>query len=153
MVPKRRWLELIVLVAGCSAPPAKPTAPPPSDPLVASWKIADHVMATTSALTEDDALVFHDRIVEIDATGYTTPWHGDCEEAVRQRRDRILADVLSELDVPAAGRARARSNGLVDDMVEHRLTCNDKGTPPLTFYLSGERAMTCFTGVCYFLKR
>lgn len=110
-------------------------------------------MATTSALTEDDAQVFHGRVVEIDDTGYTTPWHGECLEAVRQRRDRILADVLSELDVPAAGRAQARSNGLVEDMVEHRLTCNDpdNSTPPLTFYLSGEHAMTCFTGVCYFL--
>ena len=110
-------------------------------------------MATTSALTEDDAQAFHGRVVDIDATGYTSPWHGNCEEAVRQRRDRILADVLSELDVPASGRARARSNGLVDDMVEHRLTCNARDTPPLTFYLSGDRAMTCFTGACYFLAR
>jgi len=109
-------------------------------------------MSTSSALTEDDAQVFHDRIIEIDATGYMTPWHGTCEEAVRQRRDRILADVLSELDIPAAGRAIARESGLVDDMVEHRLTCNERSTPPLTFYLSGERAMTCFTGACYFLK-
>ncbi len=110
-------------------------------------------MSTSSALTADDAQVFHGRLVEIDDTGYMTPWHGTCEEAVRQRRDRILADVLSELDVPAAGRAVARENGLVDDMVEHRLTCNERSTPPLTFYLSGERAMTCFTGACYFLAR
>ena len=110
-------------------------------------------MASITALTEDDALVFHGRTVEIDATGYTSPWHGSCEEAVRQRRDRILADVMSELDVPSAGRAQGREHGLVDDMIEHRLTCNDKQTPPLTFYLSGEHAMTCFSGVCYFLGR
>ena len=118
------------------------------------WTIRDHVISTSSALTDDDASVFRDRAIEIDATGYITPWHGTCEEAVRQRRDRILADVLSELDIPASGRARAREHGLVDDMVEHRLTCNGTTTtPPLTIYLSGDRAMTCFSGVCYFLAR
>lgn len=140
----------------CGPPVVPPTPAPARDPLAQTWTIRDHVISTISALTDDDAAVFQGRTIEIDDSGYTTPWHGACEEAVRQRRDRILADVVSELDIAASGRALARTHGLLDELVEHRLTCSGtKTAPPLTIYLSNDvsigRAMTCFGGVCYFL--
>jgi len=44
--------------------------------------------------------------------------------------------------------------GLGDKLVEYRLSCNGTTrTPPLTMYIAGSHAMTCFAGVCYLMTR
>ncbi|HWU88211.1 MAG TPA: hypothetical protein VN253_13080, partial [Kofleriaceae bacterium] len=99
-----------------------------------------------------DAMRLHGRTITIGATGYTTPWHGTCEESGRIRRTRQLADVAVELRID---RARAAALGLTDSLIEYRLTCADleKRAPALTIYVAAAHALTCFGGVCYVLAR
>jgi hypothetical protein len=63
-----------------------------------------------------------DRTLAVRATGYTTPWHGTCEESARVCRERVLADVAVELGVD---RARAATLGLADSLFEYKLSCAD----------------------------
>lgn len=123
--------------------------------LVHAWKIVDHVLATDAAMTEADANALHGRTVEVRAAGYTSPWHGTCDDAGRQRRKRVLADVTLESDVTTEGRQRIARFGFDTDLFEFKLSCNDPGrrAPTITIYVANERAMTCFAGVCYLLAR
>ena len=118
-----------------------------------AWKIADHVLANGTTMSERDAAELNGRTVEINASSYKSPWHGSCDDAARQKRDRVLADVTSELEVSARGRATASKFGLADGLVEYTLSCTGTTrTPPLTLYVAGTHAMTCFGGVCYLMS-
>ena len=162
MVPKRPWLELVILLAAgaCGWLPAdKPTTPPsraptqPTDPLIHTWLVEEHVMVNGASIEEGDAIGFHGRTVDISDHGYVSPWQGTCELADRTRHPRQLSTIVSELEVEPTDRARISAYGLPDDITEYRLSCSDRGRPPPLFlYIGGGRAMTCFGGACYLMK-
>ncbi|MGN6110442.1 MAG: hypothetical protein ACTHU0_35390 [Kofleriaceae bacterium] len=148
-----RLLVLGALGAGCAASSGTGAPARPRGNVVdGTWKIASHVISTTSSLTHEDARGMYYRAVEVGA-GYTTPWHGHCEHAGRQRRARVLADVTTELGVSSPDRATAVKFGLGPDLVEYRLMCADpaRSLPPLVIYVDGDRGMTCYGGICYLL--
>ncbi len=157
-----RWLLFALVVstgASCGwLPPDKPTekpAPPP-DPDLATvarvWTVENHVLTGNTALTDSDALQMHGRKIEITATTYTSPFHGTCDGASRDKRTRAFADVAAEVDLAGESRLTAIHFGLPDRITEFRLVCNgNTHTPSLTIYVAGKRAMTCFSGVCYLL--
>jgi hypothetical protein len=186
VVPIRRLVELVVVVAGCLPPDAPPPPKPPGpDPevtalvhawtvaahvladgamltegeavemhVVHAWTVAAHVLADGAMLTEGEAVEMHGRTIDVRADGYTTPWHGTCEDAGRTHRTRDLAAVVEDLRIPAASRRHLVSFGLDGELGEYHLKCNGTvRTPPLTLYVAGPRAMTCFSGVCYLMKR
>lgn len=116
------------------------------------WIIDDHVLATTTALTDEDAGQYHRRPVTITETSYQTPFHGTCDDAARTRREVILVEVAMDLNLSPAARKRAVRFGLTSDLVEYKLTCGRATrVPPLVIHVSGQRAMTCFAGACYLL--
>jgi hypothetical protein len=150
-----RWV--VVVLAGCLPPdpvPAKPVVKTDDDvaAIVHAWTVADHLVATRSPVSADDAREMHGRKVTIGA-GYESPWQGHCEEAARTKRERILADVMVDFDLTADDRRAARKFGLTDSLVEYQLTCADARLPVLVMFVAGTRAMTCFGGACYLLQR
>jgi hypothetical protein len=142
---------LIVALAACTpAAPAQPKAD--VDPLVFTWLIAGHEMSPSSSLANDDALATYGREVVINA-GYTTPWHGTCEEAKRETSTVTLVEVTADVDITPEGRARIKQFGIIPKPTEFKLVCQSPRTvPPLTMWVTGARAMTCFGGVCYLLS-
>lgn len=142
------WL---VVLAAC---PPEPVAPRPTvDPSIATWLVAGHEMARRGPLGEDDALATYGREVVITASGYTTPWHGTCEDAKREHGPASLVEVTADVEVTPEGRARLKQFGLGTDPLEVRLTCQGRTTaPPLTIWITGNRAMTCFGGICFLLS-
>ena len=156
MAPKHRCHKLVLLAlwAGCSwLPPDNPAPPPAIDPdatLLHPWKITDHVLGPHALISDYDAAGFHDRTIAITATTYSSPWSGSCNEAARAKAPRPLADVAAEHGIEPA---RAAQLGLADPLVEYKLTCGLGRTLPLTVYLAGAHALTCWSGVCYLLAR
>jgi hypothetical protein len=170
VAPKHRCRELAVLASlsttillgaslaaaslspGCSwLPPDSPasrTAVDPDADLLHSWKITDHVLGSHALISDYDAAGFHDRTIAITATTYSSPWSGSCNEAARERTQRPLADVTAEHDLE---RDRAAHLGLAGPLIEYRLTCGLGRTLPLTVYVAGAHALTCWSGVCYLL--
>jgi hypothetical protein len=142
------------LATGCSwLPPDSPASPPAVDPdsaLLHPWRITDHVLGPHALISDHDAAGFHGRTIAITATSYSSPWSGSCSEAARDRAQRLLADITAEHDL---ARDRAIRLGLADPMIEYRLTCGLGRTLPLTFYVAGAHALTCWSGVCYLLAR
>ena len=144
----------LAAAAGCGWLPADapPQAPATADPdigaLAHAWRVDAHVLAKYTAMSDADAAELHDRPVAITVDSYTTPWHGTCQEASLTRRQRPLAEVAAEL---AVDRGRITGLGLADPLVEYKLSCQDlqKRTPALILYVTNERALTCFSGVCY----
>lgn len=157
MVPKHRCRELALLASlstSCGwlppdSPATRPTADPDAD-LLHTWTITDHVLGPHALISDYDAAGFHGRTIAITATGYSSPWSGSCNEAARERARRPLSDVTAEHDL---ARDRALRLGLVDPLIEYRLTCGLGRTLPLTFYVGGAHALTCWSGVCYLLAR
>ena len=151
---------LFIALAGCSWLPSDKAAKKPSraDPEIADiahdWVVENHVLAGNAALTDGDALANHGRKVIITPTSYKSMFVGSCEEAARQKTDRVFADLLTELDLAGEARDTAIKFGFGDPVTEYRLTCpgNAKAVP-LVIYVSGKRAMTCAGGVCYLLSR
>lgn len=148
----------IALLACCGPLPSDAEEPKPvvdadAVALVHAWKITGHEMGTKTALSEDDATAMHGRTVDIAATGYTSPFHGNCEESTRTKRSSSLVELTADVDVSPDGRARLKQFGLAKDVSEYKLVCRNAKVPPLTIYLTGDRAMTCFGGVCYLLVR
>jgi hypothetical protein len=140
---------LSLSLAACLPPDAPVEKPAAPDPVVHDWKIVEHVLAGNAAVNDADADVFHGRIVSISAAGYTTPWHGLCDEAGRQRRNRSAGDVSAEVGIPAA-----RFASLGASLVEIRFTCTDnKRVPALTMWFGGDRAVSCWNGACYVLAK
>jgi hypothetical protein len=155
-----RELIALVVVAGCGwlPPDSPPKAPVQPDPdiveLVHDWKIGDHVLAMSTAMSDRDARELHGRTVGIRASGYTSPWHGTCDDAARERRKVSLVEVAADLDVGAPGREAAHRFGIANDPIEYRLSCHGSTRiPPITVYITGTHAMTCFNGVCYLMTR
>lgn len=148
----------MIALAGCGwlppdSPPAKPVPPDPEAALLGGWTITDHVLGPRALISEYDAAEFHGRTVAISATGYASPWSGGCDDAARQHQPRAVAELATELGL---ARDRAASLGLADPIVEYQLTCGLAGTgrmPPLTLYVGGAHALTCWSGVCYVLTR
>jgi hypothetical protein len=140
--------------AGCSwLPPDSPATPSAVDPdaaLLHPWKITEHVLGPRALISDHDAAGFHDRTIAITATSYTSPWSGSCSEAARAKSQRPLAEVAAEHDVEPA---RTAQLGLADPLLEYKLTCGLGRTLPLTVYLAGSHALTCWSGVCYLLAR
>ncbi len=141
--------------SGCLPPDAPPQAPavdPELAELVHAWRVDAHLLAKNASLTDADAARQHGREVSVSKAGYTTPWHGTCEESGRARRERPLAEVTAQL---AIDRPRALQLGLADPLVEYRLSCLDpvRRAPTLTLYIASTRALTCFGGACYVLAR
>ena len=141
-------------------PADKPAEQPKAvttDPDVAAvahaWIVENHVLAGNSMLTESDAILMHGRKVDITATGYATPFQGTCDGAGHEKRTRVFNDVTTEVDLAGEGRLTAIHFGMPDRVTEFRLVCTGNShTPPLTIYVAGNRAMTCFSGVCYLLS-
>ena len=159
MDPNRRCRELFfIALTGCGwlppdSPPAKPAPPDPDAALLHDWQVTGHVLGRHPLISEADAAGFHDRAIAISAGGYASPWSGSCDDAGRQKQPRLLADIAVELGL---ARDRAASLGLADPIVEYQLTCGLAGTgrmPPLTLYVGGAHALTCWSGVCYVLTR
>jgi hypothetical protein len=151
-------LSLAVL-AGCAksskAVPGGPTEPP-LDPdqrlLVQTWIIQNHVLSEIAPTTDQDAMLFHGRKVEISRAGYHSPFTGECREYVREKRRRVLADLFAQMHVPESGRHLALRFGIGNEPTEYRLICRDRPPVPLvTLYLSDDRAMSCHNGVCYLM--
>ncbi len=150
---------VVVLLASCSwlPPDTPPKKPAPVDRdlvmLVHTWTVENHVMSGRSTLGDRDALEMTGRKVEITASSYKTPWHGTCDDAVHERRERVFADIVSEADLNGEGRATAIRFGFGDPIEEYELSCGENHrVPGLVIYISGDRAMTCFAGVCYLLS-
>lgn len=150
-------LALALAAGGCGwlpadAPPQRPAADPDVAALVHAWRVDAHLLGKRTPLSDADAARHRGSAVTIGTTGYTTPWHGTCEDAGRARRERLLAEVAAEL---AIDRPRVLQLGFVDPLVEYRLSCLDpeKRAPALTLYVSNARALTCFGGMCYVLVR
>lgn len=123
--------------------------------LKGTWVVSAHVLATGAPISEKDATTFHQRTLDVTATGFATPWQQPCQQASRDRRLRPLDEVLSELALSPPAREAARRFGLGAQLFEYRLSCTDHGhPPPMIIYLSGDdRAMSCFGGACYLLSR
>ncbi len=142
-----RWLSLLAL-AGCPPPP--PAQAPKIDDLALlahSWKIYGHVLSERSAVSDEDATELDGREIVITATGYESPWQGTCDDYGRSRKTRQLVEVASELQIARAGL------GLGDQVIEFRLVCQNKRSPPLTIVVDGEHALSCWNGACYLLGR
>jgi hypothetical protein len=142
-------------LAGCGwLPPDSPADSPapldPDAPVLHDWKVAGHVLGSRALISELDAAGFDGRAVAISAAGYSSPWSGRCDDVRRERRPRTLAGVTAELSLP---RDRVARLGLVDPIVEYRLSCTTGRTPTLTCYVGGAHAVTCWGGVCYLLAR
>jgi hypothetical protein len=109
------------------------------------WKVYGHVLSDRPAVTESEASELDGRSVEITATTYESPWQGSCSEYARQRHMRMLVEIASDQKIPRAGL------GLGDKVAEFKLTCSNRRSPPLTIYVEGKHAMTCWNGACYLL--
>lgn len=150
----------LAALAGCSwlpadSPPKKPArADPELGELAHTWTVENHVLTGNPNLSDAEARENHGRTVEITPTSYRSFSVGNCDDSARERRDRVFADLLVDLDLASEARDTAIRFGFGDPVTEYRLTCpgNSKALP-LVIEISGKRAMTCFGGVCYLLAR
>lgn len=116
------------------------------------WKIVGHVMEPTALIDEKDAAAFNGRSVTVTRTGYASPFHGTCEESSRIRRARAVEDVIVDVGAP---RSIATDYDMASPVTDYKLSCRDVQRPALQIFISATpgRAMTCFSGVCYFLRK
>lgn len=143
------------------SPPAKPVAPDPDTPLFHDWKITGHVLSPDALISELDAAEFHGRTVAVSATGYASPWSGNCDNAHRQKQSRSLGEIADQLRLPRDRAAALELGEPGAPIVEYQLSCNPSPgraagtgrTPPVTCYVAGDHAVTCWSGVCYLLAR
>jgi len=152
-----KFAVLVVVVALAGCPPNEPIMPhgaasaggaaPSVD---YTWKIIGHVLTPDASIDERDATAWNGREIAVTKTSYASPFQGTCEAAGRVRRNRSLEEVVAEVNAP---RSVVADFALADPIVEFRLTCRDRGKPSLAMYVGAERALTCFGGVCYVLRR
>ncbi|MDB4953577.1 MAG: hypothetical protein JWO36_1146 [Myxococcales bacterium] len=151
----------LIFVASCSwlpadSPPQKPAAVDADlAALVHTWLIENHALTGNTNLSDADAARLHGRKVEITATGFKTPWQGSCDDISRDKHDRGAAEISMKLDLTGEAWATVSRFGIGPRATEYALSCADRGhrTPPLTIYVTGDRALTCFGGACYLLTR
>jgi len=151
--PLRELVLTVVVASGCSwlppdAPPPRPLPPDPDASLFHDWTIAGHVLGARALISDLDSAAFHDRKVSITSAGYASPWSGNCTEARRDKQPRLLAEITAAHSLGAAS-----DLGLSEPIAEYLLVCLAGRTPPLTIYVAGSRALTCWSGVCYRLAR
>lgn len=143
----------MAILAACSAPAPAPKPPTDIDAIAHEWKIEDHILSSRAALTVEDAVAYHGRSIVITATTYESPFQGRCDSAGRTRRSVLLVDVALANDIPSSQRKHAVAYGLGKDLVEYKLTCGTEDrVPPMTLFVAGARAMTCFAGACYLMS-
>ena len=118
-----------------------------------TWIVEEHVLVKGTSITEADATGFHGRTLEIGDRSFMSPWHGTCERVSRERDERQLLEVVDELEVEVPQRPKIGQFGFGAIVVEYRLSCKERQTPPLKLYISNEKSMTCFGGACYLMKR
>jgi hypothetical protein len=146
---------LFVALAGCGwlppdSPPVKPAPADPDAPVLHDWKITGHVLGADALISDLDAAGFHGRTVVVSASGYVSPWSGTCDDAKRAHQTRSLAELAAQAKLP---RERAGELGLVEPITEFQLSCRPGSrTPPLITYVAGDRAVACWSGVCYLLR-
>jgi hypothetical protein len=117
--------------------------------LVQRWKVATHVRGAAAALDDHDASALDGRLLEITAKGYTSPWHGTCEAATLTRGSRPLAAVAQDHELDAAALAHL---GFGDPLTELHYDCTDAlQARPLVLYLTADKLLTCFQGVCFLM--
>jgi hypothetical protein len=157
-VTVRFLLAVAVVVMGCLPPdpPAQAPAPPPGDTAAVAyahtWLVENHILAGNATLTEGDAILMHGRKVELTTSSYRSPFQGSCDGSTVDQRTRAFDDVAAEVDLSGERRKTARSFGMTPTVTEYRLACSVKSsTPSLVLYVAGQRAMTCFSGVCYLM--
>ncbi|MBA3541132.1 MAG: hypothetical protein H0T79_16085 [Deltaproteobacteria bacterium] len=140
----------LLALAGCTTKPivVKPAVVIPG--VDYTWKIIGHVLLSGASLSEEDAVAWNGREITVTKSAYASPFQGTCEEAGRSRRTRALADIVMELDAP---RSILTNYELGESVTEYKLSCRERRRPPLAIYVDGDRAMTCYSGVCYFLRR
>ena len=144
---------MIFALAACGKPPPPATPKGPPIPGVDyTWKIIGHVLTQAALIDERDAVAWNGREITITATGYASPFQGTCEQASKIRRARQLSDVVMDLDAP---RSIITDYDFAGEVTEYKLTCRERKRPTLEIWVdpTGERALTCFSGVCYFLRR
>ncbi len=148
------WVVVLLPLAACPPQPAAVATTPAAAAAVPgidyTWKITGHVMLPSATIDERDAVSWNGREITVTKSTYASPFQGTCEQAGRVRRNRELEDVIVELSAP---RSIATDYNLQSPVVEYRLTCRQRERPPLAMYVTTDRAMTCFSGVCYFLRR
>jgi len=152
-----RWPCLVVIAACLPPDKAAPAAPPTPGEVEAAtfahpWVVENHILAGNATLTEGDAILMHGRKVEVTASSYRSPFQGSCDGAAYEQRARSFDDVAAEVDLAGDRRKTAASFGIEKTVTEYRMRCTvNTRTPPLVLFISGKRAMTCFSGVCYLL--
>ena len=161
-----RRLSLVVAIAACGGHAKSVDEPVASrDPelaaLATAWTIENHIITPKSDLSDADAADWHGRAVAISVrAGYQTPFQGNCKDASYTKRRRILTEVALDEDLAGESRHVPERFGLASSVTEFKFICRDVKedgrptlTPILTIYQAGDRAMTCFSGVCYLLTR
>jgi hypothetical protein len=163
-----RRLAFALTLTACGAHARGPSREAaPSDPdllaLAHAWTIENHVVTPKSDLADADAAEWHGRKLAITAAGaigYTTPFQGACKDASYTKRTRALVEVAADVDLADDERFVPVHFGLPAQVLEFDFLCNDRReggrpalVPILTIYEGGNRAMTCFSGVCYLLAR
>ena len=74
-------------------------------------------------------------------------------DAVDDRAEEPVVDEARDAVEVGAPRSVVADFQLADPIVEYRLTCREHERPPLAMFVGAERALTCFGGVCYVLRR
>lgn len=149
MAPRARSLSWLIIAGSC-APPAPPVAPTvdPDTAAFHDWKITDHVLGDEALISELDAAGFHGRAVVVAPTSYSSPWTGSCDDPHRSLAPRPLAEI--------ARRYHVADLALREPITEFHLTCGptdgSSRVPPLSLFVAGDRAATCWSGVCYLLS-
>ena len=161
-----RRLVFVVALTACGGQ-AKPVDEPAAnkDPelaaLATGWTIENHIITPKSDLSDADAADWHGRAVAVSVrAGYQTPFQGNCRDASYTKRRRSLNDVALDEDLAGDSRHIPERFGLPSSVMEFKFICRDTKEdgrpaliPILTIYQAGDRAMTCFSGVCYLLAR
>lgn len=147
-----RYLLFAVVVACGQPAPVQAPVKDPGSPYAKPWLVENHILSGNTALTEGDAQLMHGRKVEVTESSYRSPFQGSCDDAKLSQRTRVFDDVASEADLSGDRRQTAQNFGIAGNVVEYRLECTaNTHTPPLVLFVVEQRAMTCFSGVCYLL--
>ncbi|CAN5119568.1 hypothetical protein BH11MYX1_BH11MYX1_06250 [soil metagenome] len=149
-------MSLFAVVLFACTPRAAPLPPPAGEPAQVSfvhpWVVENHILAGNSTMTEGDAILMHGRKVEITASSYRSPFQGSCDSSTTDQRTRSFDDVTAEVDLAGERRTTAKNFGMTTTVTEYRLSCTSSTrTPPLVMFVAGQRAMMCFSGICYLL--